>query len=108
MTHTTNPLLKKDTIVDAINKFKTSLAGNDSLFSVTKHQTRFYSHEGIPINHDPDNLIPTQDLPLWYEENSNFYLFTKFSFLEANARFQSVSEDSSKFWIFSNQMHYSE
>lgn len=86
MTHTTNPLLKKDTIMSAIKHFTSSTDKIDSMFSVTKHQTRFYSQEGNPINHDPSNLIPTQDLPPWFEENSNFYLFTRSSFLSTNAR----------------------
>ena len=35
-------------------------------------QTRFYRFDGSPVNHDPKNLIPTQNLESWYEENSNF------------------------------------
>lgn len=86
MTHTTNPLLKSSTIVDAIERFSSFAQNIDSIFSVTKYQSRFYSQQGDPINHDPTNLIPTQDLTPWYEENSNFYLFTRDSFLASNAR----------------------
>lgn len=86
MTHTTNPLLKKNTILNAIRQFKAAPENIDSVFSVTRHQTRFYSEKGDPINHDPNNLIPTQDLLPWFEENSNFYLFTSSSFLATNAR----------------------
>ena len=60
--------------------------GYDSLFSVNRHQTRFYRADGTPINHDPDNLIPTQDLEPWFEENSCFYLFSKGSFAATRAR----------------------
>ena len=49
---------------------------HDSLFSVTRWQTRLYGADGTPINHDPDVLLRTQDLPPVYEENSNLYLFT--------------------------------
>ena len=49
---------------------------NDSLFSVTRLQTRLYDALGKPINHDPSVLLRTQDLPPVYEENSNLYLFT--------------------------------
>lgn len=88
MTHTTNPLLSAETIKQAIKKYKAELEnGNaDSLFTVNKIQTRFYTQDCKPINHDPDNLIPTQDLEPWYEENSNLYLFNRESFQSTNAR----------------------
>ncbi len=88
MTHSTNPLLSKRTIKEALNAYEEALAKqlHDSLFSVNKHQTRFYRGDGSPINHDPNNLIPTQDLEPWYEENSNLYLFTQESFKKTNAR----------------------
>lgn len=88
MTHTTNPLLGVETIKNALDKFKKHYqAGeNDSLFTVNKIQTRFYRQDCSPVNHDPDNLIPTQDLEPWYEENSNLYIFTRDSFLQTNAR----------------------
>ena len=87
MTHTTNPLISPQTIRSAITEYKEGTAkGKDSLFSVNRYQTRFYKKNGTPINHDPDNLIRTQDLEPWYEENSNLYLFSKDSFFSANAR----------------------
>lgn len=88
MTHTTNPLLSANTIEDALDRFKRHHATGetDSLFTVNKVQTRFYRKDGRPVNHDPDNLIPTQDLEPWYEENSNLYIFTRESFLQTNAR----------------------
>ena len=92
MTHTTNPLLSSKTIAEAINKYTDALNHGtaDSLFTVNKIQTRFYSADCAPINHDPQNLIPTQDLPPWYEENSNLYLFNKESFASTNARIGST------------------
>lgn len=88
MTHTTNPLLSSDTIRNAIIKFSAEKKQGtaDSLFTVNKIQTRFYRADCSPINHDPDNLIPTQNLEPWYEENSNLYLFTRKSFAKTNAR----------------------
>ena len=88
MTHTTNPLLSSATIAKALKVFKTAKHSNsaDSLFGVTKFQTRFYKEDGSPINHDPDNLIRTQDLEPWYEENSCIYVFDKTSFAKTNAR----------------------
>jgi len=88
MTHTTNPLLTKETIEKAISLFEEHVTGGayDSIFSVNKIQTRFYRANGSPVNHDPKNLLQTQDLEPWYEENSNLYLFSKDSFAKTNAR----------------------
>jgi CMP-N-acetylneuraminic acid synthetase len=88
MTHTTNPLLSASTIRGAVNAFNEARqAGKaDSLFTVNKFQTRFYRADTSPVNHDPKNLIRTQDLEPWFEENSNLYLFTKKSFAQTGAR----------------------
>lgn len=88
MTHTTNPLLSRVTIEWAMEQFLAARkeGSADSLFTVNRHQTRFYRADASPINHDPDNLIPTQDLEPWFEENSNLYIFTRTSFLKTNAR----------------------
>lgn len=88
MTHTTNPLMSADTIRKALAAYQTSLAAGeaDSLFTVDKVQTRFYRADASAVNHDPDNLIRTQDLEPWFEENSNLYLFTRDSFARTKAR----------------------
>ncbi len=88
MTHTTNPFLNKETILQALSTFKQAIktGSHDSLFTVNKIQERFYDKDLVPINHDPLNLIKTQDIPEWYSENSNLYLFTKESFLKNNSR----------------------
>ncbi|MEM8770349.1 MAG: acylneuraminate cytidylyltransferase family protein [Pseudomonadota bacterium] len=88
MTHTTNPLLSTKTINTIIAEFLTKEASEnvDSLFTVNRHQTRYYSPEGAPINHDPENLVRTQDLPAYLEENSVGYLFTAQSFRNTKAR----------------------
>lgn len=85
-THSTNPLLKEETIAAAIEKFIANIAIKDSLFSVTRFQTRFYNEDGEALNHDPDILIKTQDLPVLYEENSCIYIFTKENFEKNNRR----------------------
>lgn len=88
MTHTTNPLLSSATIGKALAQYKDAKSKGlaDSVFGVTKFQTRFYKGDGSPINHDPKNLIRTQDLEPWYEENSCIYVFDKPSFSATNAR----------------------
>lgn len=85
MTHTTNPLLQRETISLMLEAFHAS-SDHDSLFTVNKHQTRFYTSEGDPINHDPANLLRTQDLPPYLEENSVFYVFSPESFAQTGAR----------------------
>lgn len=88
MTHTTNPLLSAASIRMAIETYRVGIANDqgDSLFAVNRIQSRFYREDCTPINHDPDNLIRTQDLDPWYEENSNLYIFSKSSFARTNAR----------------------
>jgi CMP-N-acetylneuraminic acid synthetase len=76
-THSTNPLLRADTIRTAIQEFLDAYPTRDSLFSVTPVQTRFWDELARPVNHNPDILLRTQDLPPLYEENSCIYLFTR-------------------------------
>ena len=76
-THSTNPLLKAETISKAIQTFNENYPKHDSLFSVTRWQTRFYDKDGNAVNHNPKELIQTQDLPPMYEENSCIYIFTR-------------------------------
>jgi CMP-N-acetylneuraminic acid synthetase len=75
-THVTNPLLKSATISEAIRKFSKHYPENDSLFSVTRLQTRLWDENRRPINHNPEILLRTQDLPPVFEENSCLYIFT--------------------------------
>ena len=74
-THSTNPLLKARSLSDAIGRFKNNTPMFDSLFSVTRLQTRLWDPLARAINHNPDILLRTQDLPPVYEENSCLYLF---------------------------------
>jgi len=111
MTHTTNPLISSSTFNSAIEAFndldKTLF---NSLFSVNSFQSRFYLKDSTPLNHDPNNLLRTQDLPPLFEENSCLYLFNAESFKTTNARigskpklfvtpfFESVDIDDNKSW----------
>jgi CMP-N-acetylneuraminic acid synthetase len=114
MTHTTNPLMSANTVRQAIADFQQAKAAGtaDSLFTVDKVQTRFYRADCSPVNHDPDNLIPTQNLEPWFEENSNLYIFTADSFAKTKARigkqpmmfegpyFESIDIDTPADWDF--------
>ncbi|MEI6639293.1 MAG: acylneuraminate cytidylyltransferase family protein [Chlorobium sp.] len=114
MTHTTNPLMSAETVRKAIASFLVAQAKGraDSLFTVDKVQSRFYRSDCSPVNHDPDNLIPTQELEPWFEENSNLYIFSSKSFAKTNARigkrpmmyegpfFESIDIDTPADWDF--------
>ena len=76
-THSTNPLLRPETVSKAIQIFLADYPAHDSLFSVTRLQTRLYDQHGHAINHDPNILLQTQDMPPVYEENSCIYIFTR-------------------------------
>lgn len=85
-THSTNPLLKPQTISRAIQALLSDYPAHDSLFSVTRLQTRLYDESGRAINHDPTVLIQTQDLPPVYEENSCLYIFTRENLIKRHHR----------------------
>jgi CMP-N-acetylneuraminic acid synthetase len=114
MTHTTNPLMSAATVSRALAAFRQEQATGraDSLFTVDKVQTRFYRADCSAVNHDPDNLLRTQDLEPWFEENSNLYIFTRESFARTHARigrqpmmfegpaFESIDIDTPQDWDF--------
>lgn len=85
-THSTNPLLRTETVSGAIRALLAEYPIHDSLFSVTRLQTRLYFQDGRAINHDPSVLIQTQDLPPVYEENSCLYIFTRENLLKRHHR----------------------
>lgn len=76
-THSTNPLLQPKTVSMAINTFLDLMPSYDSLFSVTRLQTRLWDQLSRPVNHNPSILLRTQDLPPIFEENSCIYLFQR-------------------------------
>lgn len=84
-THSTNPLLTAASLDAALDAFLADRAF-DSLFSVTRHQARFYAADGRAINHDPRELLRTQDLPPLFEENSCFYVFSRTAFAAQSRR----------------------
>ncbi|MHB1481530.1 MAG: acylneuraminate cytidylyltransferase family protein [Bellilinea sp.] len=76
-THSTNPLLRPETVSRAVRTFLEKYPASDSLFSVTRVQTRFWDALARPVNHNPAILLRTQDLPPLFEENSCLYLFNR-------------------------------
>lgn len=75
-THSTNPILKPETIDAAVESFFEN-SNHDSLMSVTAMKKRFYWPDGSAVNHDPEKLIKTQELPPILEENSCIYMFSR-------------------------------
>ena len=114
MTHTTNPLIGPATIRDALQTFLSAKAEGkaDSLFTVNRVQSRFYRTDGSAVNHDPLNLLRTQDLEPWLEENSCLYIFTRDSFgatatrigkkplMYLSPRLESIDIDDQEDWDF--------
>lgn len=83
MTHATNPFLSHTTIDASIDTFLASQSmGYDSMVSVDKFQARFYDESFEPLNHDPNNLVRTQDLSPVFRENSCIYVFSGKSFAD--------------------------
>jgi len=115
MTHTTNPLLSTKTLSNAIDIFVNRDKNRyDSLYSATKFQGRFYYEESVAINHNPNELLRTQDLPSVFLENSCLYLFDKSIFLDTKTRIgkkpilfetpqlESVDIDTEDDWYLAN------
>lgn len=76
-THITNPLVKVETYNEIIRSyFENVIDGkHDTLFTAKRLQTRLYDKNGSALNHNPKELIPTQNLDPIYEENSCVYIF---------------------------------
>lgn len=116
-THTTNPLLTASTIERAIEVYFSSFSDNDSIFSVSAIQNRCYTHENIGINHNPDELLPTQQLKPVFVENSNLYIFSKESFKKKQRRigvkplmfemsqYEAIDIDEEEDFIYSEILH---
>ncbi len=87
-THCTNPLLSTETIDAAVAAYFDD-PDVTSLFTVDRIQARLYDKDIRALNHNPEELIPTQDLDPIYLENSNLYLFEREAFFEEDARITS-------------------
>lgn len=82
--HVTSPFLTSDMVMSVLEKMESKNEKYDSAASVTIHQSRFWRNDGYgfcPVNHNPMKLEKTQDLPVFFEENSCFYVFNAKNFL---------------------------
>lgn len=108
--HSTNPLLRSSTVTSALEAFAAA-PDHDSLFSVTPIQGRLWWGANRAVNHNPDELLRTQDLAPVYFENSNIYLFDRDTLL---ARRNRIGErpllfeiDAIEGWDIDNEIDFS-
>jgi len=75
--HVTSPFLSVETVIKSFDILESG--NNDSVIGCNNIQSRLWRTESFgfsPVNHDPRKLIQTQDLPVYYEDNSALYTFT--------------------------------
>lgn len=75
--HCTSPFVRAERFSECIRKVCEE--GYDSAFTGEKLQ-RLMWHNGQPLNFDAANVPRTQDLPVYYNEVSAAYVFTKETF----------------------------
>jgi CMP-N-acetylneuraminic acid synthetase len=83
--HVTSPFLKIETLLSAYKM----MDNHDSVAACNIYQNRLWRKEDYgyaPINHNPLKLEQTQDLPVFYEENSLFYIFRSEDFKKTKLR----------------------
>jgi len=109
-THSTNPLLRPQTVSRAIQALQENPLNYDSLFGVTRIQTRLWDQLTRPINHNPAILLRTQDLPPVYAENSCLYIFRRETLV---ARRNRIGErpcmfeiDANEAWDIDNELDF--
>jgi CMP-N-acetylneuraminic acid synthetase len=109
-THSTNPLLRPQTVSAAIQALLPSYPAYDSLFGVTRLQTRLWDQLGRAINHNPAILLQTQDLPPVYMENSCIYIFTRATLLARRNRLgdrpMMFEIEASEAWDIDNELDF--
>jgi CMP-N-acetylneuraminic acid synthetase len=72
--HATSPFIKKESIINGLNKIIKEKY--DSSFSVSKIKT-FTWYKNKPLNYDFENVVKTQDIEPIFYETSAFYIFKK-------------------------------
>jgi len=109
-THCTNPRLRPQTVSRAIQTLLTNIPSYDSLFSVTRLQTRLWDALGRAINHNPAILLRTQDLPPVFEENSCLYIFTRQTLVSRRNRLgerpMMFEMDASEAWDIDEELDF--
>ena len=118
-THVTNPLLKRDTIEEAMVTYNKNIDIFDSLLAVNTHSAPFYFSDGTPINHAPNIIEQTQKIKPLYEDNSNLYIFSRKVFNQYGRignrpymypinKLESIDIDTEDDWIIAELLHKEE
>ncbi len=84
-TYCTCPLLSAGTISRAIRAFVES-DDHDAILPLMAHHERFYDADLEPINHDPQNVVPSQELSPVFEETSTLFVYTAETLKRAGSR----------------------
>jgi CMP-N-acetylneuraminic acid synthetase len=109
-THSTNPLLRTETLSRAVQTFLANYPAYDSMFGVTRRQVRLWDQLGRAINHNPAILLQTQDLPPIFEENSCIYIFTRQNLLARRNRLgerpMMFEIDAAEAWDIDNELDF--
>lgn len=85
--HVTSPLLEVKTIMVASNnKDYTNIVGCDKIYGRFWKEDNNLNNIIEPVNHNPNELIQTQDLDPLYLENSSFYIFNSNEFMKTKRR----------------------
>jgi len=77
-THATSPFARPESFARALETLARDRS--DCVVAVQELRERFWDAAFEPLNHDPAELLQTQDLPPVYVETSTFYAFTLESF----------------------------
>lgn len=85
--HATSPLIEAKSIQDAIHDyFRVASPIGKSLMAVQEIEGRLWSSTMKPINHDPDVLLPTQNMEKVLLDCSAFYIFSRHEFSKKRSR----------------------
>lgn len=82
--HASSPFIEAKTLEIAFRWLKEHSL--PSIHSTVQHYGRFCFDKGKPVNHNPDELLPTQKLQPVTEEGGAFYLFKREAFLKEGRR----------------------
>ena len=85
--HATSPLIEPKSIQDAIHDyFQIASPKGKSLMAVQELEGRLWSTTMKPLNHDPDVLLPTQNMEKVLLDCSAFYIFSRHGFAKKRSR----------------------
>ena len=85
ITHATSPLLKYESLQEAINIYLDTNNRYDSVVACRKFK-KYCWFKNKPLNYDLSDSTQTNNLDMVYVETSGFYIFRRNYYLETNCR----------------------